>query len=52
MAQAERDLLQARIDEVQAVVKYLKDLVDLYRIDGSLLARRGIAAPGAQPAGR
>jgi outer membrane protein TolC len=52
VAQAERDLLQARIDEVQAVVKYLKDLVDLYRIDGSLLARRGIAAPGAQPAGR
>ena len=34
---------------VQAVANYLKALVDLYRLEGSLLARRGISAPGTQP---
>ncbi len=47
VAQAQRDLVASRISEVQAVVGYLKALVDLYRVDGSLLARRGISAPGA-----
>lgn len=46
VAQAERDALAARIDEVRAVVRYLKDLVDLYRLDGSLLERRGLSVPG------
>jgi outer membrane protein TolC len=44
---AERDVLASRISEVQAVVGYLKSLVELYRLDGSLLERRGIVAPGA-----
>jgi hypothetical protein len=31
------------------VVNLLKGLVDLFRVDGSLLERRGIAAPGREP---
>lgn len=50
VAQGQRDLLQARIDEVQAVVNYIKSLLELYRLDGSLLDRRGISAPGSAPA--
>ena len=49
VAQAQRDLLVSRIAEVRALAGYLKELVDLYRQDGSLLERRGIAAPGRQP---
>lgn len=43
---AERNLLASKIEEVRAVVAYLKALTNLYRQDGSLLERRGIAAPG------
>ena len=46
VAQVQRDLLESRINEVQAVVNYLKALVSFYRLEGSLLERRGIAAPG------
>ncbi len=46
LAQAQRNLVESRIAEVQALVGYLKALVELYRVDGSLLERRGIAAPG------
>jgi outer membrane protein len=49
VAQAQRDLLVSRIAEVRALANYLKALVDLYRQDGSLLARRGISAPGRDP---
>jgi outer membrane protein TolC len=49
VAQAQRDLLVSRIAEVQALANYLKALIDLYRQDGSLLARRGISAPGHEP---
>jgi outer membrane protein len=47
VAQAQRDLLASRINEVQAVVNYLKALIDFYRREGSLLERRGIEAPGS-----
>jgi len=46
VAQAQRDLLLSRINEVQAVVNYLKALINFYRQEGSLLERRGIDAPG------
>jgi outer membrane protein len=46
VAQAQRDLLAAQIDEVQALVQHQQSLIDLYRLSGSLLLRRGIAAPG------
>jgi len=49
VAQAQRDLLASRIAEVRALVNYLKALIDLYRLDGTLLERRGIAAPGHEP---
>ncbi|MCX8035547.1 MAG: TolC family protein [Candidatus Sumerlaeia bacterium] len=49
VAQAQRDLLSAQIDEVRSRAAYLKALVELYRLEGSLLERRGIQAPGRQP---
>jgi len=48
VAQAERDLLQSQINEVQAVINHMTSLVELYRLEGSLLERRGIAAPGRE----
>ncbi len=50
VAQAERDAVSSRIAEVRTVVYMLKALVDLYRLEGSLLVRRGIQAPGREPA--
>ncbi|MGD8409044.1 MAG: TolC family protein [Desulfobacterales bacterium] len=49
VAQAQRDLLVSRIAEVRALANYLKALIDLYRLDGSLLERRRISAPGREP---
>ena len=49
VAQAQRDLLVSKINEVQAVADYLKALIGLYRQEGSLLERRGISAPGSRP---
>ena len=43
VAQAQRDLLQAENDAVTAVADLLKALVDCYRLEGTLLERRGIA---------
>lgn len=48
VAQAQRDLLASQIAEIQAVANYLKALVGLYRLEGSLLQRRGISAPGVK----
>jgi len=49
VAQAQRDLLASRIAYGRALVSYIKALINLYRLDGSLLERRGIAAPGREP---
>ena len=46
VAGAQRDLVISQIAEVRAVVDYLKALVNLYLLEGSLLERRGISAPG------
>lgn len=46
VSQAQRDLLSSQITEIRAVADYLKALVALYRLEGSLLERRGIDAPG------
>jgi len=43
IAQAQRDLIISQIAENRAVANYLKALIDLYRLEGSLLERRGIA---------
>src|SRR5690606_20320470 len=42
VAQAQRDLLEAEITEVEAIVAYRLALIDLYRAEGSLLERRGV----------
>jgi len=47
VAQTQRDLVAGRIYEIKAMVSYLKALVELYRLEGSLLNRRGIASPVA-----
>lgn len=49
VAQTQRDLVASQVAEVQAIVTYLKALVELYRLDGSLLERRRISAPGFKP---
>jgi len=49
VARAQRDLLSSQIDEIKAIVSHLKALVDLYRLEGSLLERWGLSAPGRQP---
>ncbi len=42
VAQAQRDDLEARIAEVEAVIAYRLALIDLYLAEGSLLERRGL----------
>lgn len=42
VAQAQRDLLAAQLSEVEAIVNHLIARSELYRRDGTLLARRGI----------
>ena len=42
VAQAQRDLVQSQIAQAEAVVGARKALLDLYRLEGSLLAHRGI----------
>ncbi len=42
VAQAQRDLLESQIAEVEAIVNYRIALVNLYLAEGSLLQRRGI----------
>ncbi len=46
VGQAQRDFVASQIAEIQAVANYLQALVTLYRLEGSLLYRRGILAPG------
>jgi outer membrane protein len=46
VAQAQRDLVESQIAEIESFANYLKALVALYRLEGSLLQRRGISAPG------
>jgi outer membrane protein TolC len=49
VSQAQRDLLSSRINEIRFAADYLKALVRLYLLEGSLLERRGIEAPGKEP---
>lgn len=43
VAQAQRDLLVSQVAEVEASIDVRKALVELYRLEGTLLRRRGIA---------
>jgi len=49
VAQTQRDLLASQVAEVEAVSSYLSALTDMYRLEGTLLERRGIDAPGREP---
>jgi outer membrane protein TolC len=51
VAQAQRDFVASQVSEVQSVVNYLKSLIELYRLEGSLLERRGILTSDNEPAG-
>lgn len=42
VAQAQRDLLESQIAEVDAIVAYRIALIELYLAEGSLLSRRGL----------
>jgi outer membrane protein TolC len=48
VAQAQRDLTASQISEIQSIVSYLKALIELYRLEGSLLERRGIELSGPE----
>jgi outer membrane protein TolC len=50
VTQAQRDLVQSQVAEATAVVRYLEALVALYRLEGTLLERRGLAAADRLPA--
>jgi outer membrane protein TolC len=49
VGQTQRDLVLSQLAEVLVVVRHLEALVDLFRLEGSLLERRGVSAPGRQP---
>ncbi len=50
VAQAQRDLIQSQTGEVSSAVSFLKSIVELYRLQGTLLERRGIALSAPTPA--
>lgn len=49
VAQAQRDLLQSRIAEVESVVAYRLALINLYLAEGTLLDRRGYVTQAGAP---
>jgi outer membrane protein len=49
VAQVQRDLVASQITEIESLTNYLKALISLYELEGSLLQRRGISAPGSEP---
>jgi len=49
VAQTQRDYLQSQIAETQAIINYQIAVVELYRLEGMLLLKNGIASPGSIP---
>jgi len=49
VSQAQRDLVDSQISEVRAHIDHIKSLTLFYLVEGSLLVRRGILAPGMEP---
>ncbi len=49
VAQAQRDFLQSQITELTATINYQIAIVELHRLEGTLLMRSGIASPGGEP---
>jgi outer membrane protein len=48
VAQAQQDLVNSQVSEVDAAISGLQALVRLYRLEGTLLERRGLSAPGRE----
>jgi outer membrane protein len=46
VSQAQYDLVASRIAEIEAIVGYRKSLVNLYKLEGTLLERRGVKGLG------
>lgn len=49
VAAAQRDLVSSRISEIEAIINGKRAWVLLFNQDASLLQRRGIVSPGAEP---
>ncbi len=49
VAQAQRDFMQSRITELTAIINYQIAIVELHRLEGTLLMRNGVASPGGEP---
>ncbi len=49
VATAQRDLLSSQLSEVEAVVTHLQALIELRRLEGSLLDHCGVSCPGGEP---
>jgi outer membrane protein TolC len=49
VAQAQRDFMQSRITELTAAINYQVAIIELHRLEGTLLMRSGIASPGSEP---
>jgi len=49
VAAAQRDLLASQVSEIEALANYLNARTNLYLLEGSLLERRGLSAPGREP---
>ena len=49
VARAQRDFVESKITEIDALITYLKATINLYQEEGTLLTRRGITAPGDDP---
>jgi outer membrane protein len=49
VAQAQRDLLASQLTEIQAIIGYQIAIIELYRLEGTLLLRSGIDSPGSIP---
>ncbi|SEP09608.1 TolC family protein [Aquisalimonas asiatica] len=46
VAQAQRDLLESQLEEVEAAISWRQAVTELHRQSGTLLLRRGIGMPG------
>ncbi|MEX2515435.1 MAG: TolC family protein [Gammaproteobacteria bacterium] len=48
VALVRRDFIESQIGEIETIVTYRKALIELYRLGGSLLKRRGVEIPGGE----
>jgi outer membrane protein len=49
VAQAQRDFLQSQLSEIQAIIGFQIAVVELHRLEGTLLLQSGLSCPGDVP---